>query len=174
LEDICAQINTVGSLHRSLATKGRDEFADLGEHLHEICTPFRSELSGPVKLSENFQRGCVVRLEQILPVSQIVAEVLTNAVKHARADSKAGAILTRCGKDATGAMQVEVIDDGPGLPPNFNPKTDGGLGFRLLRALGKQLNAPMTFESSSHGLHFCLTLPPDPVKQALPGKLLSN
>jgi two-component sensor histidine kinase len=125
-------------------------------------------------VSENFQHGCVVRLEQILPISQIVAEVLTNAVKHARAESKPGAILIRCSKDAAGVTEVEVIDDGPGLPPSFNPKTDGGLGFRLLRALSKQLNATMTFASSSKGLRFCLTLPSAPFEQALPGNLPSD
>jgi two-component sensor histidine kinase len=159
LAGVGAQIDSVARLHRSLAVNGRGEFPDLSEHLHAVCAVFASGLSGATKLIEDFPSGCVVRPDQVLPLTQIVAEVVTNAIKHAHADGGAGAILARCDKDDSGTVRVEVIDDGPGLPDAFDPKIDGGLGFRLLRALSKQLGALISFESNSPGLHFRLTLP---------------
>jgi two-component sensor histidine kinase len=159
LDGVCAQINTVVCLHRSLAMQGGIESVDLGDHLHGICAPFRSELSGSNIVNEHFEPGCVVSLARVLPVSQIVVEVVMNAFKYARNGGDSARILIRCFKDSTGAALVEIIDEGPGLPPNFNVETDGGLGFRLLRGLCKQLHASMTFASTGQGLHFRLRLP---------------
>jgi two-component sensor histidine kinase len=162
LAGIDAQITAVARLHRSLAANGRRASADLSEHLHATCMPFMSGLSGAITLIEDFSPGCVVRPDQVLPLTQIVAEVVTNAIKHAHAGGEAGVILVRSSKDDSGTVRVEVIDDGTGLPETFDPKTDGGLGLRLVRALGKQVCALVAFESTSHGLRFRLSLPPAP------------
>jgi two-component sensor histidine kinase len=155
LQGIGAQIDIIARLHRSFATKGQAATHDLGEHLHQILVAFQSGFSG-IKVTEEFQPGCIVQGEQILPLSQIVSEVVTNAIKHAAVD---GVIRVGCYKDAHGAVLIEVTDNGPGLPKNFNPGTDGGLGFRLLRALSKQLGTIPEFVSNRHGLSFRLTLP---------------
>ena len=41
---------------------------------------------------------------------------------------------------------------GVGLPENFNPATDGGLGFRLMRAIADNLKATLTFNHDELGL----------------------
>lgn len=156
---IDAQITAVALLHRSLATHGRPVSTDLGEHLHEVCTPFVAGLSGGTRLVEDFKAGCVVRPEHVLPLTQMVAEVVTNAIKHAQTAGEPGDITVRCARDMAGDLLVEVTDTGPGLPATFDPETDGGLGFRLLRSLGKQVGATLSFDSSRQGTHFQLTLP---------------
>jgi two-component sensor histidine kinase len=162
LQGVGAQINAIARLHRSLAVAPQQANVDLGEHLHGVCTSFVSGVSEAVELIEDFSAGCAVRSDQILPLTQIVAEVVTNALKHAHADGDAGVILVRCGKDDGGAVLIEVIDDGAGLPETFDPTTGGGLGFRLLRAHARQLGARIAFESASRGLRFRLILPPMP------------
>lgn len=47
---------------------------------------------------------------------------------------------------------VEVTDDGVGFPENFDPSTDGGLSFQLMRALANGLNAKLQFEHDSLGV----------------------
>jgi len=47
---------------------------------------------------------------------------------------------------------VEVSDDGVGLPESFDPATDGGLGFQLMRALAAGLDAELEFEHNSLGV----------------------
>jgi two-component sensor histidine kinase len=165
LDGVCAQIGAISRLHRSLAAEGEGASADLAEHLHGICIPFMSGLCGQIELIEDFRPGCVVRPDQILPLTQIVVEVVTNAVKHAHVPGEPGAILARCRQGDDGAVLVEIIDDGAGLPEAFDPRVHGGLGFRLLRALGRRLGARIAFESAGRGTrrpgtHFRLTLPP--------------
>ncbi len=145
LQGIGAQIDIIARLHRSFATRGQAASQDLGEHLHQMLVAFQSGFSG-IKVTEEFQQGCIVQGEQILPLSQIVSEVVTNAIKHA--SSVDGVIRVGCYKDAHGPVLVEATDNGPGLPENFNPETDGELGFRLLSALSKQLGTIPEFISN--------------------------
>lgn len=160
MSTIDSQITAVSRLHRSLATHGRPVSSDLGEHLHEVCAPFVVGLSGGSRLVERFAADCAVRPEHVLPLTQIVAEVVTNAIKHAHTAGEPGVITVSCARDEDGDLLVEVDDDGPGLPATFDPRTDGGLGFRLLRSLGKQVGGAIAFDSSRQGTHFQLTLPP--------------
>lgn len=162
LASVDAQIQAVGQLHRALAAQGRRTSADLAEHLHTTCAPFMAGLSGPTTISEDFEAGCIVQADQALALTQIVAEVITNALKHAHGSDGDSAILVRCRKGALGGVLIEVIDNGPGLPEGFDPAVGGGLGFRLLRALSKQLGAITAFRTTPAGLQFQLALPAPP------------
>jgi two-component sensor histidine kinase len=163
LEGLGAQIDAVARLHRSLADDGADAPAELDAHLHEVCAPFGLGLCGSITLAEDFQSGRLLTSDQMLPLVRIVAEALTNALKHAHPDGGPGTIVVRSRRDRAGAVVVEVIDDGAGLPATFDPTTDGGLGFRLVRSFAKQLRATCAFESDGGGLRVRLTLPPQPL-----------
>lgn len=159
LASLDAQIVAVSQLHRALAARGRQTATDLAEQLHATCAPFLSGLSGETKITEDFESGCRVQPDNVLPLTQIVAEALTNALKHGQRPGRGGGISVRCHKVALGGLLIEIVDDGPGFPPGFDPMSDEGLGFRLLRGLSKQLGAMITFKSSPDGVSVQLTLP---------------
>ena len=174
LESISVHIDAVASLHRILATNGAQSSTDLGEHLRDICCVFRSGPSSDFVIAEDFEPGCVLPLDQLLPVMQIFAEVITNAIKYGRTSGEAGTIRVRCHKDG-GAILVEIIDQGCGLPAHVDPKAHHGLGFRLVQALSKRVGGLVDYQSSGKGLRFRLTLPPssmpDVVERARPTSL---
>nr|QQZ49958.1 sensor histidine kinase [Phenylobacterium glaciei] len=116
-------------------------------------------MAGAATLIQDIATVCPVRADQVLPLSQIVSELVTNAFKYAHADGRAGVVLVRCGGCKAGGAQIDVVDDGPGLPPGFNPATDGGLGFRLIRALSRQVGATLDFGSEGQGLRVRVTVP---------------
>ena len=164
LESIDAQIRTVAEVHRLLATERRDVRVDLGAHLHAVLKPFTSGIFGDVKLTEAFVTGCMVSTEQILPISQIVSEVVTNAVKHGHSGEVV--ITVRCLRARGGNLLIEVHDNGPGHPPGFNPAAVKSIGLRLLRALVLQLGALVQVRSSPNGLRFRMLLRGDPAPAA--------
>lgn len=157
-ESFGVQLDAVARLHRSLSANGQQSSTNLSERLREICENFRSGLSSKVQLTEEFEPACHLAIDQLLPVTQIFAEVVTNAVKHGHSHGGMGSIHARCSNQDGGGVLVEVIDHGDGLPEMFDPETDGRLGFRLVRALGKQLGARIQYQSSGEGLHFHLAL----------------
>jgi two-component sensor histidine kinase len=68
-------------------------------------------------------------------------------------------MLITCQQNAAGNLVIEIADDGIGLPENFDPKTDGGLGFRIVRSLASQLGATIHFDSSELGTSVRLEMP---------------
>lgn len=159
LETIRIQTDAVARLHRSLASNGRHVFSDLAEHLHATCSPLASLLAGRVEVIEDFSSGCQVAPEQVLPLTQIVSEAITNAVKHAYPPGRCGKITVRSCRAEQGGIVVEIADDGPGLPPGLDPAVTGGLGLRLMRALSKQLGGRLEFQSRNPGALVRLTFP---------------
>jgi two-component sensor histidine kinase len=162
LDSVGTQIKAVAMLHRVLSSDGRMASANLAEHLHEICAGFASGLSGQTEIVEDISPGCAVGPDQILPLGQIVAEVITNAVKHAGQGGEPGRVVVGCHAGELGGLLVEISDSGPGFPASFDPETDSGLGFRLLRALGRRLGAQIGFQSTRQGVRFQLTMPAPP------------
>jgi len=157
-DGVCAQIEAISHLHRALATRNRPAGIDLGEYLHQVCTPFMSGLSGAIAFSEDFQPDCLVRSELILPLTQIVSEVITNAIKYSHARGETGRISVSCHFVTDKELEIEIVDDGTGLPQLFDPLTAGGLGFRLIRALTAKAEATSGFESSATGTRFWLRM----------------
>jgi two-component sensor histidine kinase len=159
-EGIRAQIDAVSRLHRSLATKKQGELIDLAEYIHHVCTPFMSGLSGSIELTEDLDPGCLVRSDEILPLTQIASEVITNAIKYSHVRGQTGKVTVHCHSLPGGELEMEIIDDGTGLPQLLDPRTSDGIGFRLIRALTAQIGAQSGFESSVAGTRFWLRMPP--------------
>jgi two-component sensor histidine kinase len=87
-----------------------------------------------------------------LHVGLITAELLTNAGKYAHPSGLVVKVNLHCETNDDGSFLVSVTDDGVGFPTNFDPSTDGGLGFQLMRALANGLNAELEFEHDSLGV----------------------
>ena len=157
LQAIRSQIDLIARVHRGLIF---DDGAppDLSRHIHEACKPFHTTLSPQVQLVEDLPDRCLVTALQLLPLTQIVAEALTNAIKYAHPNGQAGRIVVRCRRDASG-LRVEVVDDGVGLPPSFDPQTHGGHGLRMLRGLARQIGATISFHALGVGHSVAVTLP---------------
>jgi two-component sensor histidine kinase len=158
LQAIRSQIQVIARVHRGLIF---DDGAapDLSRHIHEACEPFQTTLLPNMRLIEDLPGPCLVTARQLLPLTQIVAEALTNTIKYAHPAGKAGEIVVRCRRDDRG-LRVEVADDGVGLPPGFDPKVDSGYGNKLLARLARQLGATLSFDAPEGG-GYCVavTLP---------------
>jgi two-component sensor histidine kinase len=162
LHDIASKITSVGHLHRHLAY--RPEIADLdaGNFLIESSVAIIASLDliGRVGIVQRLSTQCRVKPEQAQQLGLILSEIVMNAVKHAHPSGVLTQIHVDCSPTVDGGVAIEIGDDGVGLPEGFNPERDGGMGFRLIRALAKGLGAKLNIESDSLGLSFCLTLPP--------------
>lgn len=163
LEEIAARIETVGELHRLLSDSPRQAEAgvDLGRYLAKLCQGLMDTLSfaGETTITHDNEAGCLVRPDQATPVALIVSELVTNALKYAHPSGVPGKIRVSCRSLGEGLV-IKVADDGVGLSEDFDPLTDGGLGFRVVRGLARQLGASLAYESDGVGLTVRLTLRP--------------
>ena len=164
LREVVGKLVGVGQLHRRLIDLPQGETIDLGDYLIESSTSFVKSLAlqGRVGLVHRLDARCPAQAEQVQPVALIVGEIIMNAVKHAHPTGIPVEISIFCGRNADGRTCVEIDDDGIGLPEDFDPKKDGGVGMHLIRQLAASLGADLEIDSDSLGTRFQLVLPPDP------------
>ncbi len=86
-------------------------------------------------------------------------EILDNAARHALAKTR-GARLSVSSRQDREQMVLRVCDNGPGLPPGFDPAGDAGMGLTLARALAEHdLGGGMELAHREPGLEVRLLIP---------------
>jgi len=153
LDDIDARIEVTAKLHRSLARTKNGNGVNLGDFIEEIAEMIGAlNVAGGMDLTvDNSCRG-YIDPRHALHAGLITAELLTNACKYAHPSGLMVKVEIRCETDDDGSFTVEVADDGVGFPENFDPNSDGGLGFQLMRALANGLGATLEFRHDSLGV----------------------
>jgi two-component sensor histidine kinase len=153
LDDIGARIEVTAKLHKSLALMGNSNGVNLGDFVEEISEMIGS-LSAQGKMELRFDNNCdgYIDPRHALHAGLITAELLTNASKYAHPTGLPVKVRIRCETNDDGSFMVEVTDDGVGLPEKFDPSSDGGLGFQLMRVLANGLDAKLSFEHDSLGV----------------------
>jgi two-component sensor histidine kinase len=76
-------------------------------------------------------------IDQAIPCTQIVSELLSNCLKHAFLGGK-GKIEIRA-SEKNGRINLLVGDNGIGLPKSFDVRQSNSLGLQIVEALVRQL-----------------------------------
>lgn len=160
LHEITARIAIVGHLHRLVSTRPGSTHAEFGPHLRELCRLLISALAAPDQweLVDAGAGDCPVSADAFLPLSLIVTEVVTNALKYAHPAGVPGKLTIGCRREPGGTIVVEVSDDGVGFPVGFEFAAGGGIGSRTIHVLAQQIDAEIAFDSRATGLQFELRL----------------
>jgi two-component sensor histidine kinase len=161
LHEITARIAIVGHMHRLLSTRPDSTEAGFGAHLRELSRLFISALAAPGQweLIDTGTTDCPVSADTFLPLSLIVTEVVTNALKYAHPAGAPGKLTVGCRREPGGPAVIEVSDDGVGFPEGFEFTAGGGIGSRTIHVLAQQIDAEISFNSRATGLRFELRLP---------------
>jgi two-component sensor histidine kinase len=153
LDDISARLEVTARLHKSLALSENGSGVNLGDFLRDISEMIGTLApQGKMKLTFDNSSAGNIDPRHALHAALIAAELLTNACKYAHPSGLTVKVHIHSETNGDGSFVVEVTDDGVGFPENFDPSTDGGLGFQLMRALANGLNAKLQFEHDSLGV----------------------
>lgn len=150
LTDAAGRIEAVGRLHRTLWAQLNGDTASA--FIEGICSDAAS-FAG--RKNDVF---CVINLpsevppERLRTLGLLIHELVLNALKHAHPSGVRGRIDISCREEANGVLSIDVMDDGVGFPDGFDHETDGGFGLKMIRELAGQLDALVSFDSSSLGV----------------------
>ncbi|MFL9828444.1 ATP-binding protein [Rhodoplanes sp. SY1] len=152
LAETAAGIQTLRSLQQRPAL---DEAAPFGRILHDICHCIAQQMrrTRTFELVVDVAPDCRVPGSQVVRLALLASELVINAIKHAHPAGLPGLVEVACRVDPDGTAVLTVLDDGIGLPVDFDPVHDGGFGLGMIRAL-------LTFESTGLGLLVTTTVPP--------------
>lgn len=92
--------------------------------------------------------GMVLPVARAMPLALIVSELVANAAHHAFPPGRPGQVRLVLREAAPGLGELEVADDGIGLPPARPRWTEEGcLGLHLVRRLARQARASFRLET---------------------------
>ena len=159
LQEAASRIESVARLHRLLSREsGRNELS-AGLYLGEICTGITGSMSRETAIVYRDESGAArLAPERLNALGLFLTEALTNALKHAHPANAPGRVdvtFRREGHD----LQLQIADDGVGFPEGFVAATDGGLGFRIMRTLSRQMAADLSYPERDFGVCIRLDLP---------------
>ncbi len=96
-------------------------------------------------------------VDRAIPVSLILNELISNALKHAFPGDRMGWIRIEGGR-AQGRIFLSVRDNGKGIPDHVDVQHAKSLGLEIIRILTRQLHGSVEIERGN-GTTFRITFP---------------
>jgi two-component sensor histidine kinase len=144
LDQAIQRLYHLARIHDILSRHGNgSDRIDMPTYLAELCDSF-SPVIGNVEIR---LRADAIELDasRVAPVALIVGEAVSNAIKHAYPDGKAGVVRVTLSCDAT-SVALAVEDDGIGCK---NTSATGSLGVRLMTEMARSLGGELAMGSDS-------------------------
>lgn len=159
----CNRIKTMALVHEKLY-KSRD-FSNI--EIREYITDLAKELLSAYD-DRNMAIGlkldvdiCTMPLDTLIPLGLIVNEIMVNSIKHAfpvTGDYHSPEISVSLHVTEGSRVNLEIRDNGVGIPEDHVLAGKKTLGQQIIRALISQLDAVMTIERE-HGTLFRISYP---------------
>ncbi|MCC5914002.1 MAG: PAS domain S-box protein [Balneolaceae bacterium] len=150
------RIKSMASIHENLYKTSDFSEINFAENVRTIIHSVINTMQYETEISVNFDYDEVyLKMIQAVPASLIINEVATNIIKHGFTGMESGTIDVKI-EQKNGHMKVRVIDNGVGLPDDFNPENPTTLGLQLIRTLTDQLNGEYNYPEQKKGCEFCL------------------
>ena len=156
LLDNVARIGTMASIHEHLYQSETFSSLKFSENLKTISDKLIKTMQTAAKVKiETSLETVELNLNQAIPCSLIVSEVVTNSLKHAFTGREQGIIDLLLSEEGQ-QVKLTIKDDGQGLPDKFNASENDSLGIHLIDKLSKQLGGEYSYRSTEEGTEFKL------------------
>ncbi|MCY2988745.1 MAG: PAS domain S-box protein [Planctomycetota bacterium] len=146
LQDMQNRIRSMALLHETLYRSGNLAQVDLAPYLQALCTQlFRSLVARPGSIQLRLNVASVyLDANQAVPCGLLVNELVSNCLKHAFPDGRAGEVLVEVQPvDGGPTVRLRVADNGVGLPADFDLQRLHSLGLHLVSDLAGQLQGQL-------------------------------
>jgi len=160
LTDIMLKIQTMAQIHTrlyeskqfgsiSLTAQIRDQVTAVSD----VYCPKGQKIRCEINPHEVF-----LPVDQAIPCSLVINEILSNAYKHAFVRRKHGTIEISALQD-NDRIRITVRDDGIGLPAHFDISRINSLGLKLIRTLVQYQLKGSLLINSDHGTEIIVEFP---------------
>jgi PAS domain S-box-containing protein len=148
IQEIQGRVRSMAVLHEKLYQTESLATIDLADYLRSLVKMLQrfSAAADAVELRWDLE-PITADADTALPLGLVFAEVTTNAFKYAFANRREGRLSVTLRSLDDRGFELEVKDDGPGLPPSFYATEQRSLGIRLVQMFARQLNAEATWRS---------------------------
>jgi two-component sensor histidine kinase len=151
------RIKTMALIHEKLYQSEMFARVEMEDYIRQLVKTIQETYdadAGSISVHVDCDNA-VLDITKAIPCGLIVNELLTNAYKHAFRGKETGNIHLKLKKDEeSDECQLQVVDDGVGLPDGVIAGKSTSLGYNIIRGLARQISADlhMTGHDGTHVL----------------------
>jgi len=145
IKDCQARINSIALTHELVYREKKFSEINFGELIKKIAKNVVSTFDQNVTLDFNIE-PVILNINQALPSSLFVNEIVTNAMKHAFETAEDPIIEIEMYETDKNVI-LSISDNGCGFPENFKFAQEKSLGLKLIKIAKDQLNAELKVNS---------------------------
>lgn len=152
------QLQSIARFHGKLAAGNAHGWVNIKDYLETTCADLVETFAedGLLEVKTDIVDEDVDG-QAALKLALIVSELITNAFKHGKHGNPLSVHIAFTENGDRRCLIVE--DDGHGLPTDFDPESDEGIGMRIVRAISVELGAHPQIDRRSSGARFLFDFP---------------
>jgi len=155
------RIKSMAGIHEHLYKTEDFSNLDFAHNLKVLVKDIIDTMQFSAQISIEFECSDVsLSVNQAIPCSLIINEVVTNIIKHGFRDKQKGTVQVRLHQE-NDKIEITITDNGDGFPENFDPESTNTLGMQLIKTLSSQLFGTYNFQSRDVGAVFTLLFEKD-------------
>ncbi len=157
IKDSAHRMQSISLIHQKLYQSEYLSLVSMPSYIHELVHYLEDSYRGVGRIFFDLHIAPVeMDVSQAVPMGLILSEVVTNAIKYAFPNGKAGSISISLDYISDAKLLLVIADNGKGLPSDVNFAEGKSLGIRLIQTFAAQLDGQLEIESN-HGLTVRLT-----------------
>lgn len=158
LNNSVSRIKTIANIHELLYQSNSFSRLNLDENIEKLVGDIAQTYQPAITLEIDFDlQKMDLNINQAIPASLIINEVVTNIFKHGFDEKDQGKLWVTLA-ETNSTISLQITDNGKGLPEDFNESHNtGSLGLQLINTLTQQLDGNYEYESVKDKTHFKLT-----------------
>lgn len=152
LNNSMLRVQTMSTIHQLLYESNSFSELEFSKIVNKLIEATHKSFSVNKDIHiENNTESFDINIDQAIPCSLIVNEVITNIYKHAFKGRTTGTITTELRKTEDDVVILKIADDGVGLPEGFDMDNLSSLGTTIISALVKQLHGTFRLKPNEGG-----------------------
>ncbi|MCK5147869.1 response regulator [bacterium] len=155
------RIRSMAIVHEHLYSYEKPSGIKMHEYIPLLAANLKKTLNNRSGIQFNYDLQAVsLHLDKAIPLGMIMNEVLANSLLHAFTGKKSKSchIKIELGRRIDNNIRICIIDNGIGLPADFDSKSIASMGMTTINVLIEQLNAEVHWYTQS-GTGFELIIP---------------
>lgn len=146
LTDSQNRIMAIALTHQKIYQDKDSKAVNLKEYLNDLVSNQKKVFANINYIISSPE--ILIDLDKAVPLALITSELVTNASKHAFPDTitdpKLEIVVTQVSAER---VKIVLKDNGVGLNQGFDFRKTSGLGFKIIQALCKQINAKFAYRN---------------------------
>jgi len=143
-----SRINSLAAIYEQLYSSELISEINLNSYLNRLVDSLSKtyNINQKVKINSEIKKDAFIDLKRSVLIGLIFNELISNSLKYAYPEGSSGNITA--GFDTSnGKAKLFVVDEGVGMPADFDIKRSKSLGLKLVHMLTEQLEGELKINS---------------------------